>query len=535
MPLIKRADERFACTVARLIYTNPFLEERIELERLALGSEFASEPHPYWSFTLSDSPGRQSNLRRLVERAEPIAQALRAKLLAGAAAEDDELQIYDDMAVYLLYYELLLDWEQKSQQASLPTSAAALVWKRYSTKFDYWLNIPGRHLPSQKEKLHLFAIFYQVHRAFNNIFACVIGQSKPAASLRARIWQSIFTHDMRRYRRSLYSTLQQVTTLILGPSGSGKELVARAIGLSRYIPFDAKANCFLVEPAQSYAAINISAFATNLVESELFGHAKGAFTDATAARAGWFENCCGHGSILLDEIGELEPTTQVKLLRLLQNRTYQRLGETKVREFQGKIIAATNRNLRAEIERGRFREDLYYRLCADVIPTPSLSDQLQDNPDVLANLVSFIVARIAPDEHASLTAEVVTWIEKHMPSSYAWPGNIRELEQCVRNIMIHAHYIPAANEVTNHESSRSRLNAGHGVSASANLEQPLSSASLAATLADDMQGLRLTADELLCRYCKLAYKQTKSFEKSAKLLQLDRRTVRAKVDAHDAT
>lgn len=186
--------------------------------------------------------------------------------------------------------------------------------------------------------------------------------------------------------------------------------MARAIGMSRYVPFDPRQGKFLADPFANYFAINISAFSKNLVESELFGHAKGAFTGAAGARAGWLEACGTHGAVLLDEIGELDPATQVKLLRVLQNRQYQRLGETKMRTFQGKIIAATNRDLRHEIEAGSFREDLYYRLCSDVIETPSLASQVQNNPDVLTNLVAHISGWIAPEEDEALTVEVVEWL-----------------------------------------------------------------------------------------------------------------------------
>ena len=109
------------------------------------------------------------------------------------------------------------------------------------------------------------------------------------------------------------------------------------------------------------------ALPATLVESELFGHRRGAFTGAVQDRAGWLEACPAHGTVFLDEIGELEPALQVKLLRVLQERTFHRIGDTRERRFSGKLIAATNRDLAAEIQAGRFREDLYYRLCADVI------------------------------------------------------------------------------------------------------------------------------------------------------------------------
>ncbi len=519
MALIPRSDLSFLRAVSQLNYTNPFLEDRFELERTALGTEFVSEPQAFWSFTPAQSTQRRSNLVRILEKARAVAQPLREKLLASVSADDEELQLYDELVTYILFHEQLEEWGKRVSPIAGDDARDFKAWTRYSSQFDHWLNIPLLQLPSVPQKVRLFEIFRQVYRAFFNIFECVIGQSLPAARLRAQIWQSIFTHDLRRYRRSLYRTLHQVTTLVTGPSGSGKELVAQAIGMSRFIPFDPKQGKFATHPLESYFAINISAFSRNLIESELFGHAKGAFTDAANSRAGWLEACGEHGSVLLDEIGELDPKTQVKLLRVLQNRQYQRLGETKMRDFQGKMIAATNRDLRREIEAGTFREDLYYRLCSDVVETPSLAAQLQDNPGVLENLVAHISGRIAPEDQEMLTGEVLQWLRNNIPPEYPWPGNIRELEQCVRNIMIHGQYVPTPRDSTS------------GASGPSNSE----SSSAAQALLDQMQSLSLTADELLCHYCKMAYRQTKSFEKSAKLLKLDRRTVRAKVDLANET
>src|SRR5205807_1091162 len=115
-------------------------------------------------------------------------------------------------------------------------------------------------------------------------------------------------------------------------------------------------------------------------ESELFGHARGAFTGALQDRGGRLEECSALGSVFLDEIGDVDPAIQVKLLRVLQSRSFERLGETKPRRFEGKILAATNRDLAAEIRAGRFREDFYYRLCSDIVVTPTLADQLRASP-----------------------------------------------------------------------------------------------------------------------------------------------------------
>src|SRR5437879_1939822 len=185
---------------------------------------------------------------------------------------------------------------------------------------------------------------------------------------------------MRRYRRGLYDRMGDVTTLVVGPSGTGKELIARAIALSRFIPFDARTSRF-TEDFALFHPLNLSALAPTLIESELFGHHRGAFTGALQDRIGWLEKCGPCGTVFLDEIGDVDAGIQVKLLRVLQSRTFERLGETTPRQFRGKIIAATNRDLAAEIQAGRFRAAFYYRLCADIVATPPLAEQLRDAPD----------------------------------------------------------------------------------------------------------------------------------------------------------
>src|SRR5262245_32071462 len=185
----------------------------------------------------------------------------------------------------------------------------------------------------------------------------------------------------------------------------------------------------------------VVALPSTLIESELFGHKKGAFTGAVDHRAGWLEICSPLGTVFLDEIAETEAAIQVKLLRVVQSRTFQRVGEIKDRPFRGKIVAATNRDLAAEIQAERFRPDLYYRLCSNVIETPSLAEQLKDTPDELAHLVLFLAGRVAGDEEAEAVArETDAWITKRLGPDYPWPGNVRELEQCVRNVMISGEY-----------------------------------------------------------------------------------------------
>jgi DNA-binding NtrC family response regulator len=207
--------------------------------------------------------------------------------------------------------------------------------------------------------------------------------------------------------------------------------------------------------------------------------------------------------VFLDEIGEVDTAIQVKLLRVIQTRTFQRIGDSQERSFRGKIVCATNRNLAEQMQNGGFRADLYYRLCADVVSTPSLRELLQDAPGELPSLLRLIAERIAgPEEAETLATEVEHWIETELGPDYPWPGNVRELEQCLRNVMIRGEYHPPRPPVA---AVRDRL-------------------------ADGFLDGSLTADEVLRRYCTIVYAQTGSYQETARRLGLDRRTVRDKVD-----
>jgi len=422
-------------------------------------------------------------------------------MVAGSAASDADRLSYEDVVLYLLYSRYEDDW------FALITSAAGdrgNCWERFRRDVEHWLHVPGVRPPELPETAHLFASLFQVRRAFHHIFWHVVGGSMPMARLRAAVWESIFTHDMRRYRRALWNRMADVTTLVVGPSGTGKELVARAIAWSRYIPFDSKRGKFTAHFADLLHPLNLSALAPTLVESELFGHRRGAFTGALQDRTGWLEECTAHGTVFLDEVGDVDVGIQVKLLRVLQSRTFERLGDTAPRQFRGKIIAATNRDLAAEIQGGRFRADFYYRLCADIVATPPLAEQLRDAPDELTNLVLFLAHRMVGEAEADVLArEVESWIRTHLGRDYPWPGNVRELEQCMRNVMIRGEYHP---------------------------QELRPSAGARATLARDTIAGALTADQLLGRYCTLVYAETGSYLETARRLGLDRRTVKSKVD-----
>jgi len=207
------------------------------------------------------------------------------------------------------------------------------------------------------------------------------------------------------------------TVLLLGETGVGKELIARAIhdrGGRRERPL---------------TTVNCAALPSSLIESELFGHEKGAFTGAVSRKIGRFEIADG-GTILLDEIGDLAPEVQVKLLRILQDGEFERLGSTKTASVDVRVIAATNRDLDGMVERGEFRDDLYYRLGVFPIHVPPLRERREDIPLLVWYFITVLQSRLGK------TIKTVTPRTMDMLGAYDWPGNIRELQNVIERAMI---------------------------------------------------------------------------------------------------
>ncbi len=222
--------------------------------------------------------------------------------------------------------------------------------------------------------------------------------------------------------RSLQEMIETVapseaTVLITGESGTGKELVAKAI----------QANS--LRKNQAFVTINCAALAENLLESELFGHEKGAFTGADKMREGRFVQA-DNGTLFLDEIGEMPLALQVKLLRVLQNGEIQRVGSDKVKIVDVRIIAATNRNLQKEVEAGRFREDLYYRLNVIALEVPALRERKDDIP-LLAQKFVENFARANRKSIKGFSPQAMDMLMR-----YDWPGNVRELENAMERAVI---------------------------------------------------------------------------------------------------
>lgn len=226
------------------------------------------------------------------------------------------------------------------------------------------------------------------------------------------VMQKLYTQIMR-------AAHSDASVLLTGESGTGKELVAKALHMN-------SDHC-----KKPYVPVHCASLPESLLESELFGYAKGAFTGATSAKIGRFEAAEG-GTLLLDEIGEIPLGTQVKLLRVLQEREVVRLGENVARPINVRVIASTHRNLAAMVERGEFREDLYYRLRVLPLHIPALRDRKEDIPMLANKLLNDLGKRYQRD-NMRLVHETVLALE-----AYDWPGNIRQLFNALEYALVNA-------------------------------------------------------------------------------------------------
>jgi DNA-binding NtrC family response regulator len=222
--------------------------------------------------------------------------------------------------------------------------------------------------------------------------------------------------------RQVFETIQKVaetdlSVLIRGESGTGKELVAQALHATSS------------RRARPFVAVNCAAINRELVESELFGHEKGAFTGADRRRVGRFEAADG-GTIFLDEIGDMAPETQAKVLRVLEERKLERVGSVETIDVDVRVVSATHRDLEAEVEAGRFREDLYYRLRVVEAWLPPLRERIEDLPALADRFLEQVADRLGR-EKKSLSAPALARLSRH-----AWPGNVRELRNVIERAAV---------------------------------------------------------------------------------------------------
>jgi len=320
-------------------------------------------------------------------------------------------------------------------------------------------------------------------------------------NFKKHLWNNVFTYNIDLYRKFLWNKMEDFSTLLLGETGTGKGTAAKAIGRSGYIPFNEKKECFVESFTRAFSSLNLSQYPETLLESELFGHTKGSFTGAVDDYKGVFDRCSPHGSILLDEIGEIPSHVQIKLLRILQERNFSPMGSHEKSRFKGRVIGATNRPKKEIIGGQVFRDDFYYRLCSDIIEVPPLRVRIKQKPSELDDLLLFTIQKMTGTHSEELSAKVKRIIDQRLGKYYQWPGNVRELEQCVRSVLLKKDY------------------GGQQKNVDENLD-------LAEKLVKGIVDRDIMVSSLISGYCKLLYDQFGTYEQVAKHTGLDRRTIK---------
>ena len=475
-----------------LAFVNPFAGQRDEIEGRII-SQFG------WS-KLSGSINRvfTKEFNQVLYWVDKGEQAL----LSGMVKDFNSTLRAEQMAslaYFSLYHELVDDLDALIESEESDSTANRKLFKKIESGIKKRRPlVSGGRSTMWEQAEHLFACFYQLRRAFLCLFNEIVGWSEPVRALRVRVWESVFTKDMLSYQQWMHESVGRFPTLILGPTGSGKEIVARAIGLSRFIPYDSSSGQFASNPKKSFCPVNLSALTETLIESELFGHRKGSFTGAMRDHAGIFKTAGQYGTVFLDEIGEVPESIQVKLLRILQSGEFQAIGGDAPSFYEGKIIAATHRDLSEEVRLGRMREDFFYRLCGDQVNTVGLKDIISANPKEIENSITYICTKLFGKEGAGeLSSSVVNKLQSVLPRDYSWPGNFRELEQAVRNIIVHDEFVPL----------------GQG-----GVAEP--------DIGETYRSTQVSLSEWNQIYARKAYENTGSYREAARRLGADQRTVK---------
>ena len=475
-------DRDFFSLVARAAYANPFGSERYRLDG-AIGDTSVDDP------TVVERAAA-----RVEARLTALANGKRPLSIVAYADSDRELLyaavLFDAFHRFSPALDTLIEGEtRRDPEASSVSFARELV--------DF-LQVRGFE---PRESIRALELFYQMRRAHSAVATRLIGGGPSMRKLREDLWNTSFTRDIRRYERFLWSRMEDFSTLLLGETGTGKGEAAQAIGRSGFIPFDEKRERFSTSHSDLLVPIHLSEFPETLLESELFGHKKGAFTGAIENHDGVLARTREHGTLFLDEIGEVSLPVQVKLLRVLQERTYTPVGGRESRRFAGRIVAATHRPLAELRQQGRMRDDFFFRLSTQSIHVPSLRTRLGENPGELTLLVENLCTRIVGQADAELAAEVRTAIERDLGSDYGFPGNVRELEQCVRRVLLTG------------ACTADSASAAPGSHAGSELGE-----------------LDWSAEQLLGRYCAALYQRHQSYVEVARITGLDRRTVKKHID-----
>lgn len=472
--------------MARAAFANPFSQEREELD--AELSE--SEPDDPWVL--------EKLAARLEARLENLARGGVVRL-DDYRGDDRELLsaavLFHVFHRYLKELDTLIGEEEREREKPRVRFARPLLGDL--TRYGF----------TSTEAVRMLELFYQMRRAHSSVRLNIVGTGPSMRRVREELWNALFTRDIRRYERYLWSRMEDFSTLLVGETGTGKGEAARALGRSAFIPYDEKHETFRERMDDMFVPVHLSEFSESLIESELFGHKKGAFTGAIENHRGVLSRVKPHGTVFLDEIGEITLTTQVKLLRVLQDRMFTPVGGREPERFLGRVVAATHRSFDELRNEGRMRDDFFYRLCTNTIELPSLRTRLMESRTELPTLLSHLVARIVGEPSPELASEIERIIVRDLGPEHPFPGNVRELEQCVRRVLL------------------TGTCKAQGSVALAQESEPLPE-----MLLQLLASTRVEAEELVRRYCAALYARTESYVEVARITGLDRRTVKKHVD-----
>ena len=485
MQQLTPSERGFFSLVHQAVYANPFSDDRkrVDLEIAGLFPE------------AGNMRGFDETISKVRSRIDRLENEGRANVNRYGDADRELLTssfLFDIFHRLTDRFDRLIVDQLQAGERSLPVPfAKAAIGRLTGWGFD-------------REMAHRYlAMCYQLRRAFFFIEENLKGRSDSMRRLRESLWNNVFTHDMGLYHRYLWNRMEDFSTMLLGETGSGKGTAAMAIGRSGYIPFDEKKGCFEESFARSFIALNLSQYPETLIESELFGHRKGAFTGAVEDYAGVFDRCSPFGAIFLDEIGEVGEPVQIKLLQVIQERIFNRVGDHHPRPFRGRLIAATNLPAEQLIAGRAMRKDFFYRLCSDLIVVPPLAQRIHENPNELEELLHVVIERIVGVPSAELAALVNKQICRAPGITYAWPGNVRELEQCVRRILLKRAYTPLAPRLPPGQMSE---------------------------LIEGIKTQSLDAKALVGAYCLMLHQQHKTIEAVARISGMDRRTAKKHIE-----
>lgn len=478
---ISHDNRRFFSRVTEAIFTNPFSDRRVEID---LEITRLSPKTP--------DQERIDRLTRMVH--EKISQLDNDGFLRLNHMQSDDRELMKKVFLFDFFHQFIEKFDNfileqiRAGESPLKVSFA-----------DQAMSYITRRGFSEAETARYFALCYQIRRAFYFIDTHLVGRSPCMKKLRKNLWNNVFTHDISLYDTYLWDRMEDFSTLILGETGTGKGTSAAAIGRSGFIPFDPERRSFVESFMHSFVSLNLSQFPDTLIESELFGHKKGAFTGAVDDHKGVFDRCSPYGSIFLDEIGEVTQPIQIKLLKVLQERSFSPVGSHKENRFQGRVIAATNRPVNKLRTSGGLRDDFYYRLCSDIIVVPPLRHRIREDPRELDDLLAHTCRRILGKTSGELVKMVGAVIRRQLTKDYPWPGNVRELEQIVRRILIKQ---------------------------TCEGDYPGAPDSLTDRLIHGIRHGSMDVSQLISGYCYLLYQRHKTYEAVASATALDRRTVK---------